>query len=204
MPPKTQCPSTTLPRLYLCLPNLLSSVSIFTPGPPMIAGWSMKYCVQTSLAKLYRSMAVLLHISASTIIFPTGFWRHECKIHTIFSIGNRLASKNVPDRKVTSLLHTFQGHLQPNCSGLSFLFERCISLPQRGQFFCRAKGLNCWHQFTVDSTSQSSKVAICFRNNDEQGYDLGLSHFPIEGVLQICYTPTKVHIVSNTIIHISW
>ena len=31
MPPKTQCPSTPLPRLYFRLPNLLSSISTIFP-----------------------------------------------------------------------------------------------------------------------------------------------------------------------------
>ena len=58
IPPNTQCPSTIRPRLYFLLPNLLSSISTSAPGPPITAGWSIKYCAHTSLIKLYQSTAV--------------------------------------------------------------------------------------------------------------------------------------------------
>ena len=50
----TQCPSTTLPRLYFLLPNFDSSISTILLGPPIVTGWSKKYCPHTSLQKLYQ------------------------------------------------------------------------------------------------------------------------------------------------------
>ncbi|KAI9091453.1 hypothetical protein DFS34DRAFT_569356, partial [Phlyctochytrium arcticum] len=35
IPPKTHCPSTRLPRLYLRFPTFDSSISTILPGPPI-------------------------------------------------------------------------------------------------------------------------------------------------------------------------
>ena len=59
-PSKDPCPSTARPLLYFLFPNLLSSISTSFPGPPITAGWSMKYWMQMSLIKLYQSTAVAL------------------------------------------------------------------------------------------------------------------------------------------------
>ena len=66
-------------------------------------------------------------------------------------------SKNVPERRATSCLHLFLGHLHPISSLLTaFLFTRCISRPHFGQLFLSARSLCRWHQCTVDSTSDSA------------------------------------------------
>ena len=53
-PPKTQQPSTRLPRLYFLLPNLLSSISTTLPGPPIGSDCCSSTTEQTSRQKLKK------------------------------------------------------------------------------------------------------------------------------------------------------
>ena len=77
IPPKYPRPvmSTYLPLLYFRHPNLLPSISILTPWPPMIAGWSMKYCAQMSLVPIHCCVGWnLITINSSTTHVPRGVY----------------------------------------------------------------------------------------------------------------------------------
>ncbi|GFV28848.1 hypothetical protein TNCV_4050961 [Trichonephila clavipes] len=58
MPPNTQVPFTRLPLLYFLLPNILSTISTITSGPPSTELSYTHISMHTSLQKLIQSVTV--------------------------------------------------------------------------------------------------------------------------------------------------
>src|SRR6218665_1294689 len=72
--PKTQCPSTYLPWLYLRLKKWLSSISTTTGSPlsskpPSCIGFRISHLVHSSLQKLYQStnLGLLMPVSLEVV-----------------------------------------------------------------------------------------------------------------------------------------
>ena len=106
-PPKTQCPSTTLPRLYFLLPNFDSSI---LPGPPIVTGWSIKYWLHTSLQKLYQSTTT--RWETFTVFDTWSLTDHRYISFRIVQRGSLLMLKKLPSLTLFTAWHPFMGHLQ--------------------------------------------------------------------------------------------
>ena len=109
---KTQLIFTRCPRLYLRLPNLLSSISIIFSGPPIFCECRSTKTLHTSRQKEYQSTIVVRErCPASSKASVCGRCRAKSQVMCRICSSVKLeCSNHVPIRTDRSLLHLEQRH----------------------------------------------------------------------------------------------